>query len=161
MNANSVTRVESHCHCVSSQTAEGNEEVWIEFDFAHTESKELSSCPNSSNPHCVAQIWHIVITEVVDGKKDHCTVKRRSGEQSKKIGCRELRLVDIKSREVMYYLNILVVTHWPENIALAFTFKKVTILLRPDAGFREACLYGSVNVSLFFSLLLYVYWWTF
>lgn len=157
MNTNSVTPVESLCHSVSSRILERNGVDWIEFDFAHTESKERSSCVFMLHqqwpPLCSSDVTHCYHRGCGQEEKSH-SVKRFSAEQAKKIRCRLLRLVDIKSQvAVCLNMNIkLVGFAWPEAIALAFTEH----LEKPHAGFREDSLYEQlVNVSLLFSLFVH------
>lgn len=75
MNTNSVTPVEPYCRSASPRTLErdGADGDWIWF-CTRWEVKSVVpacvSCSNSSGgPLSATQTWHIVITEVGDGKE--------------------------------------------------------------------------------------------
>lgn len=137
LNTDRVTPVESHCFfCILSNIGEEGDGLdWILHILIVKRLVPVCSCANSSNPDGAAQICHI-ITEVVDRKEDHRSVTISQSNRQRKI--RELKPGQEKQSSYVYEHLEMLVAHWPEAIALAFTFNKVCLYEQP------------VNVSLLF-----------
>lgn len=78
MNTNSVTPVESHFHFMSSRTVARNEVDRIEFDFARTESVEVSLSVfvlrQQQAPLCSLNVT--LVSRLCTGKKTAAPFKR-------------------------------------------------------------------------------------